>query len=295
MVSEGKNMATTLLSNNQQLVNNNLSAILNSQAYDLAHQDQLLLESDSMRGVRMLLEITKPQLILEQQQINSTVIVFGGVHVVEPTIAKQNVELAKQKLKQNPHCEQLARRLQRSERLLKLSSYYDAAREFAQLVSSNPAADGRRHVIVTGGGPGIMEAANRGAFDVGAQSIGLNITLPGEQHPNPYITPELCFQFNYFSLRKFHFVMRSAAAVLFPGGFGTLDELFEVLTLRQTNMKRNMPIILFGRSYWSQLINFDFLADSGLITDEHLDLFDYADTPTEAWEKIRDFDYSSSA
>ncbi len=290
---ETKHVHEQLPREDNQLVDNNLKAILKSQAYQLAHQDQDLLESDSMRGVRMLLEITKPQLLLEQHQITSTVIVFGGVHVIEKSTALNNLNLTKTKLEQDPNSESLKRQLQRAKRLLKLSPYYDAAREFAQLVSSNSAADGRRHVIVTGGGPGIMEAANRGAFDVGAQSIGLNITLPGEQHPNPYITPELCFQFNYFSLRKFHFVMRSAAAVLFPGGFGTLDELFEVLTLRQTNMKRSMPIILFGRNYWSQLINFDFLADSGLITDEHLNLFDYAETPLEAWEKIRDFDYAS--
>jgi uncharacterized protein (TIGR00730 family) len=141
-------------------------------------------------------------------------------------------------------------------------------------------------VVITGGGPGIMEAANRGAFDVGCKSIGLNIKLPSEQQPNPFITPELCFQFKYFALRKFHFILRAAAVVLFPGGFGTLDEMFETLTLRQTHRMQPVPIILFGRDYWSQVINFQFLADSGVISDDHLKLFTYAETPQEAWEQI---------
>ncbi len=145
----------------------------------------------------------------------------------------------------------------------------------------------RSHVIVTGGGPGIMEAANRGAFDADCKSIGLNISIPNEQNPNPFITPGLCFKFNYFALRKIHFVMRSIAAVFFPGGFGTFDELFELLTLRQTGMKNNIPIILFGREYWSKAIDFQLLADSGLIADDHLKLFQYADTALEAWEIIK--------
>ena len=144
------------------------------------------------------------------------------------------------------------------------------------------------HVIVTGGGPGIMEAANRGAFDADCKSIGLNISLPNEQHPNSYITPGLCFKFNYFALRKFHFVMRSVAAVFFPGGFGTFDELFELLTLRQTGMKNRIPIILFGRDYWSKVINFKFLSDYGLISDEHLNLFQFADSAAEAWDIIKE-------
>ena len=142
------------------------------------------------------------------------------------------------------------------------------------------------HVIVTDGGSGIMEAANRGVFDANCKSIGLNISIPNEQHPNSYITPGLCFKFNYFALRKFHFVMRSVAAVFFPGGFGTFDELFELLTLRQTGMKNQIPIILFGRDYWSKVINFQLLSDYGLISDEHLNLFQYADTPSEAWEIV---------
>jgi hypothetical protein len=144
-------------------------------------------------------------------------------------------------------------------------------------------------VIVTGGGPGIMEAANRGAFDVGCKSIGLNIKLPAEQQPNPFITPELCFQFKYFALRKFHFILRAAAVVLFPGGIGTHDEMFETLTLRQTHRMQPVPIILYGRDYWSKVINFQALADSGVIADHHLDLFSYAETPEDAWQQILDF------
>ena len=147
----------------------------------------------------------------------------------------------------------------------------------------------RDYVVITGGGPGIMEAANRGAFDVGCKSIGLNIKLPAEQQPNPFITPELCFQFKYFALRKFHFILRAAAVVLFPGGFGTLDEMFETLTLRQTHRMQPVPIILFGREYWSKVIDFQHLADTGVIADRHLDLFTYAETPEEAWQQILDF------
>ena len=169
-----------------------------------------------------------------------------------------------------------------------MSHYYQSAREFSKLASiSNQNKNCNSHVIVTGGGPGIMEAANRGAFEANCKSIGLNISLPNEQIPNAFITPGLCFKFNYFALRKIHFVMRSVAAVFFPGGFGTLDELFELLTLCQTGMKTKIPIILFGRKYWNKLINFDYLADLGLIEDEHLNLFQYADNASEAWEIIK--------
>jgi hypothetical protein len=145
------------------------------------------------------------------------------------------------------------------------------------------------YVIVTGGGPGIMEAANRGAFEANSKSIGLNISLPAEQRPNPFITPELCFQFQYFAMRKLHFLMRAKALVVFPGGFGTLDELFDALTLRQTHRMQSIPIILFGRDYWSTVINFEFLADEGVIADEHLELVQYAETPEEAWQVICDY------
>ena len=188
----------------------------------------------------------------------------------------------------NPSSSNLDRELTRLKNLQSISHYYDSAREFAKIVSrQNQKEHCNSHVIVTGGGPGIMEAANRGAFDADCKSIGLNISLPNEQHPNAYITPGLCFKFNYFALRKFHFVMRSVAAVFFPGGFGTFDELFELLTLRQTGMKTEIPIILFGRDYWSKVINFQFLSDHGLISDEHMNLFQYADSASEAWDIIK--------
>ena len=174
--------------------------------------------------------------------------------------------------------------------MLAKSHYYDEAREFARLVSSVCQIDGRcDHVIVTGGGPGIMEAANRGAYDVGAKSIGLNITLPAEQRPNPYITPELCFLFHYFALRKMHFLLRAAALVIFPGGFGTLDELFDALTLRQTHRMQAIPIVLYGKAYWDRVIDFQFLADEGVIRDEHLQLMQFAESPDEAWQAIARF------
>jgi len=172
--------------------------------------------------------------------------------------------------------------------VLEKSRYYDDAREFSRLISTLGQADGPRHyVVVTGGGPGIMEAANRGAFDVGAKSIGLNIRLPAEQTPNRYVTPDLCFQFHYFALRKLHFLLRALALVVFPGGFGTLDELFDALTLRQTNRMQPIPIILYSRRYWSRVIDFQFLADEGVIEDEHLSLVNYAESPQEILEILK--------
>jgi uncharacterized protein (TIGR00730 family) len=190
----------------------------------------------------------------------------------------------------------LQRQVARCRRLLDKSSYYDEAREFARLVSASCQVRGEcDYVIVTGGGPGIMEAGNRGAFDMGAKSIGLNITLPAEQAPNPYITPELCFQFHYFALRKMHFLMRAKALVIFPGGFGTLDEFFDAITLRQTGRLQAIPVIMYGSQYWRQAINLQFLADEGVIADEHLELIHYADTPQQAWDQIREFHASQAA
>ena len=164
------------------------------------------------------------------------------------------------------------------------------AREFSRLVSHTCQKEGKcEYVVITGGGPGIMEAANRGAYDVDAKSIGLNITLPEEQDPNPYITPDLCFQFHYFALRKMHFLLRAKGLVVFPGGFGTLDELFCTLTLRQTGRMQEIPVILYGTEYWKRVVNFELLADEGVIADRHLDLFVYADSPQQAWSEIVDF------
>ena len=275
-------------SDDQELVSKNLELIISSSIYQLAHEDRELLNSDEMRGVRMLLEINKPEKILEEQNILSTIIVFGGASLANKSSIDLRIELAKNSLTKDPSSSNLERELTRLKNLQSISHYYDSAREFAKIVSrQNQKEHCNSHVIVTGGGPGIMEAANRGAFDADCKSIGLNISLPNEQHPNAYITPGLCFKFNYFALRKFHFVMRSVAAVFFPGGFGTFDELFELLTLRQTGMKTEIPIILFGRDYWSKVINFQFLSDHGLISDEHMNLYQYADSASEAWDIIK--------
>ena len=266
----------------------NLNLIINSDTYKLAYEDIGLLNRNEMRGVRMLLEITKPDLILEENKILSTIIIFGGASIAEESKTKEKIEDIKKLIKKNPSSVLLKRNLNRLENLLSMSHYYQSAREFSKLASiNNQSKSCNSHVIVTGGGPGIMEAANRGAFEANCKSIGLNISLPNEQIPNAFITPGLCFKFNYFALRKIHFVMRSIGAVFFPGGFGTLDELFELLTLRQTGMKNKIPIILFGREYWDKIINFEYLADLGLISDEHLNLFEYADTASEAWEIIK--------
>ena len=281
-------MSTQNRSDDQELVRKNLELIISSNNYQLAHEDRELLNSDEMRGVRMLLEINKPEKILEEQNILSTIIVFGGASLTDKSSIENRLELAKNSLTKDPSSSDLQRELTRLKNLQSISHYYDSAREFAKIVSrQNQKEHCNSHVIVTGGGPGIMEAANRGAFDADCKSIGLNISLPNEQHPNAYITPGLCFKFNYFALRKFHFVMRSVAAVFFPGGFGTFDELFELLTLRQTGMKTQIPIILFGRDYWSKVINFQFLSDHGLISDEHMNLFQYADSASEAWDIIK--------
>ena len=281
-------MSTQNRSDDQELVRKNLELIISSNNYQLAHEDRELLNSDEMRGVRMLLEINKPEKILEEQKILSTIIVFGGASLSDKSSIDHRIELAKNSLTKDPSSSNLERELTRLKNLQSISHYYDSAREFAKIVSrQNQKEHCNSHVIVTGGGPGIMEAANRGAFDADCKSIGLNISLPNEQHPNAYITPGLCFKFNYFALRKFHFVMRSVAAVFFPGGFGTFDELFELLTLRQTGMKTEIPIILFGRDYWSKVINFQFLSDHGLISDEHMNLFQYADSASEAWDIIK--------
>jgi uncharacterized protein (TIGR00730 family) len=242
---------------------------------------------DELRPVRFQLELLKPEMILEEENVHSTVVVYGGTQIVEAPEAQRRLRGAEVQLEQTPDDPKALRRVERAKRILEKSHYYDAAREFGRIVSSTCQTEKRcDYVVVTGGGPGIMEAGNRGAYDANAKSIGLNIVLPEEQAPNPYITPELCFQFRYFALRKMHFLLRAKALVAFPGGFGTLDELFQLLTLRQTKRMQAIPIILFGRAYWDSIINFQALADEGVIADEHLDLFTYAETPEEAWRII---------
>ncbi len=274
----------------------NLAAILASPTYKLAELDVDMLRHDELRPVRMQLELLKPELYFDWQNIQSTIVVFGGTQIVEQDVAQQRLDVALAELKADSKSEKKRRAVKRAERVLAKSHYYDAAREFSRQISSTCQTCHRcDYVVVTGGGPGIMEAANRGAFDVEAKSIGLNITLPAEQHPNPYITPELCFMFHYFAMRKMHFLLRAKALVIFPGGFGTLDELFDALTLRQTERMQELPIILYGREYWENVIDFQFLADEGVIRDEHLDLIDYAESPDEAWQIIADFHRSEGA
>jgi len=268
----------------------NLQRILESPSYLLAEQDLHLLARPELRPVRMQLELLKPEMAMQENKIISTVVVFGATRIVDRPEAEKRLLLARRNVLSDPENMLFQRQVSRCERLLAKSRYYDEARQFARIVSeygqASPILD---YVVTTGGGPGIMEGANRGALEIGAKTIGLNITLPAEQRPNPYITPELCFQFHYFALRKMHFVMRAAALVAFPGGFGTLDEFFDSLTLRQTRRMQEIPIILYGREYWNQVFNLRFLADEGVIEDEHLDLVQFADTPEEAWQIISDF------
>jgi len=268
----------------------NLKAILSSSTYRLAETDIEFLQSAGLRPVRMQLELLKPETAFAEEQINSTVVVFGGTQVVEEDEAKLRLQRAETALQRTPDNRRRQRTVERAKSRLTKAKFYDDAREFGRIVSEAGQSSGKNdYVVVTGGGPGIMEAANRGAFEVGAKSIGLNIALPQEQAPNPYITPELCLQFHYFAMRKMHFLLRAKALVVFPGGFGTLDELFDALTLRQTQRMQQIPIVLFGKEYWSNVINFQFLADEGVIADEHLDLFDFAETAQEAWDLIYSF------
>lgn len=267
-----------------------IQAIVDSPTYRLAEQDTQFLARPELRPVRLQLELLKPEMAFTEHQIRSTIVVFGGTQIVPEEEARQKLAAAEAALSVNPQDTSRQRAVSRARRILEKSHYYQAARDFTRLVATESRQDHQyEYVIVTGGGPGIMEAANRGAFEAGAKSIGLNITLPAEQVPNPYITPELCFQFHYFALRKMHFLLRAKALVVFPGGFGTLDELFDALTLRQTNRMQEIPIILYSKQYWQQVLDFQFLADEGVIADEHLDLFTYAETPREAWRCILEF------
>ncbi len=258
-----------------------------SPSYIPADKDTEFLQREELRPIRIGLELLKPELIQREQGIQSTIVVFGSSRLQESASANHALRMAEEEAARAPNdptCQQMVAVAQRQ---LALSKYYDVAREFSRLVSSTCQIDGRcDYVIVTGGGPGIMEAANRGADDVKAKSIGLNITLPHEQRPNPYITPELCFQFRYFAIRKMHFLIRAKALVAFPGGFGTLDELFETLTLLQTGKTENVMVVLVGRDFWERLINWQLLVENGLIGQEDLQLFHYAETAQEVWDVI---------
>ncbi|HSF68593.1 MAG TPA: TIGR00730 family Rossman fold protein [Nitrospiraceae bacterium] len=256
-------------------------------SYILADRDPEFLQREELRSIRIGLELLKPELIQREQGIRSTIVVFGSARLQEPVVAARALCLAEEEAVRSPTDRMRERQMEIARRQLALSKYYDVAREFSRLVSTTCQIDGRcDYVIVTGGGPGIMEAANRGAADVNAKSIGLNITLPQEQRPNPYITPELSFQFRYFAIRKMHFLIRARALVAFPGGFGTLDELFETLTLLQTGKTKNVIVVLVGREFWERLINWQWLIENGLIEEKDLRLFHYAETAQEAWNVI---------
>ena len=237
-----------------------------SPAYALAFADNDFLCRDELRPVRLQLELMKPELMLDEQGIESTVVMFGGARIPAP----ENKDSA------------------RTETLAELSRFYEVARTFARLMTER--GESHQNVIVTGGGPGVMEAGNRGAMEAGGKSIGLNIVLPHEQAPNEYVTPELCFNFHYFAIRKMHFLMRASAITIFPGGFGTLDEMFEALTLIQTGRMKRVPFLLFGRAFWEKIINWDALADAGTISPEDLDLFRFVETAEEAAAALDDWD-----
>ena len=256
---------------------------LQADAYRLAFSDPEFLLRRETRGIRMQLELLKPDLEQQARGIESTVVVYGSARFPSPEDAQAELALAE--------AGGDAQTLARAQLRLRQSRYYEQARQFAHLVATDSMArpPKERLFVCTGGGPGIMEAANRGAHEAGAPTVGLSIALPFEASGNRYITPSLSFKFHYFALRKMHFMMRAKALVVFPGGFGTLDELFEVMTLVQTGKSRPVPIVLFDSAYWKRLIDFDLLIEEGTISPENLDLFRYKDTPQEAWDAIQGF------
>jgi hypothetical protein len=247
-------------------------------AFSLAYTDREFLLREELRPVRMQLELLKPQIVQDELGVQSTIVLFGSARILPPEDAQRLLDAAV--------AGGDAAQIRAAETALRMSVYYEEARRFAEIVTLRSREMDTPVYVVTGGGPGIMEAGNRGAHDAGGKSIGLNIVLPHEQAPNPYITPELCFQFHYFGLRKMHFLMRSIALVCFPGGFGTLDELFETLTLTQTGKSRRRPILLFGRDFWTRLFNVDWMVETGMISPQDVHLFRYVETAEEAWEVL---------
>ncbi len=248
-----------------------------SAAYKLAFQDIDFLLREDLRPVRFQLELLKPELLLNEAKIASTMVFYGSARIPAPEKADALVAAAA-----NPQQEEIA------ERLKAKSKYYEVARELAKIASRTALDDeGNRHFVVcSGGGPSIMEAANRGAIEEGVETIGLNIVLPHEQLPNRYVTPDLSFQFHYFALRKMHFLLRARAVAVFPGGYGTFDEFFELLTLVQTGKVRPLPILLFGREFWTKVVNFDALVEEGVIAPHDLDLFHWCEEAEEAWDFV---------
>jgi uncharacterized protein (TIGR00730 family) len=265
-------------------------AIEDSPSYRLAHEDTELLASDDLRPLRLQLEMLKPERQLRRHKVQSTVVVFGSARLVPESKAYAQLAALEQRSLAQPADTTLPAQIARARKQLDYARYYEEARRFAEIVSRHFQQQQRRDfVVVTGGGPGVMEAANRGAFDAGARSIGLNITLQHEQAPNPFVSPELCFRFRYFGLRKMHFLLRARALVAFPGGYGTLDELFEVLTLVQTGKVRRVPIVLVGAAFWRRAIDFDFLVEEGLVNAEDVRLFAVVETAEEIVAVLHEF------
>jgi uncharacterized protein (TIGR00730 family) len=264
-----------------------VQAITRHASYREADRDLDFLAGNDTRGVRLQLDYLKAELLLTRHRAAHTVVVFGGTRVVEPRAARRQADSHAAALAANPNDPDARRQNAIAERVLANSRYYGIARKFGTLVSAaSPHARGGRIMIMTGGGPGIMEAANRGAHDIGCESIGLNIALPHEQYPNPYVSPELCLSFHYFAIRKLHFLLRARALVVFPGGYGTLDELFEVLNLVQTRKIAPLPVILVGEAYWRRVLDPEFLVDEGMIDPEDRELFWFAETAEETWAGI---------
>lgn len=257
-----------------------------SPSYRLAYNDFDFIMRDELRSVRLQLELLKTEIALSEHGIKSTVVIFGSARIHANDEAQQALHDAETAWNENSDNVELAHNLAIARRILTKTHYYDEARKLGAIITSEAKKHKYPWIVVTGGGPGIMEAANRGAADVNGKSMGLNIVLPHEQKPNPYITPELCFQFHYFAIRKMHFLMRAVALVAFPGGFGTLDELFEALTLIQTKKVSRIPIILFGQLYWEKVINFDALVEEGAITACDRELIQFAETAEQAWQMI---------
>ena len=255
-------------------------------SYIKAYEDVELLKNDDLRPVRMELETLKPEIYFRKKGVTETIVCFGSARISQPEEAKEKLAAAQKLLAKKPKDVTLQNKVKAAHGLLSLSKYYDEARQFAKLVVDNA---GDRFSIVTGGGPGIMEAANRGAYENGGRSIGLNITLPHEQEPNPYISQNLAFLFHYFAIRKLHFVLRARAFVVFPGGFGTFDELFEILTLIQTGKKHQIPVILVGKEFWTTVFNVDALAKYGVIAMDDRHLCPIVDTAKEAWNIVAKF------
>jgi uncharacterized protein (TIGR00730 family) len=261
--------------------------LLDSPSYRRADQDVDFLERDAARGLRLQLEYLKPELLLSERGVRTTVVVFGSTRITEPATARRRLDAAERALRSNPDDRELQRKLGVARRIHANSRYYTVAREFGRLVAASGAGPlDSSLVVMTGGGPGIMEGASRGAFECGAKTVGLNIELPHEQFPNPYISPDLCFRFRYFALRKLHFMQRARALVALPGGFGTLDELFEALTLIQTRTIKPVPVVLVGRDYWERVVDFDYLLEAGTIDIEDRDIFWFAETAQETWDGI---------